>query len=97
MPHWQQYVVLQPWSFPTGPNFLVPPKSAYPTDYPFDYAASEFGVSGQFNPTKLVIDLAASIGMVSDRKRATAMWKREQVKRAEAEAAEKAAAEKKDE
>ena len=57
--------------------------------YPFDYAASELGVSSQFNPTKLVIDLAAALGMVSDRKRATAMWAREKAKRgAEAKAKE---------
>ena len=49
--------------------------------YPFDYAASEFGVSSQFNPTKLAIDLGAALGMVSDRKRATAMWAREKAKR----------------
>ena len=55
--------------------------------YPFDYAASELGVSSQFNPTKLAIDLAAALGMVSGRKRATAMWAREQAKRgAEAKA-----------
>merc|ERR1711988_1582360 len=55
--------------------------------YPFGYAASEFGVSQQFNPTKLVIDVAAFFGMVSHRKRATAMWKREQIKlRSEAKA-----------
>ena len=33
-PHWEQLVVLQPWSFPTGPDFLVPPRGAYPTAYP---------------------------------------------------------------
>ena len=49
--------------------------------YPFDYAASEFGASSQFNPTKLAIDMGAVLGMVSDRKRATAMWAREKVKR----------------
>jgi stearoyl-CoA desaturase (delta-9 desaturase) len=49
--------------------------------YPFDYAASEFGVSSQFNPTKLAIDFGAALGMVSDRKRATAMWAREKAKR----------------
>ena len=48
--------------------------------YPFDYAASEFGVLRQFNPTKLVIDLAASCGLVTERKRATAMWAREKAK-----------------
>ena len=52
--------------------------------YPFDYAASEMGISSQFNPTKLVIDLAAACGMVSNRKRATAMWAREKSKREEA-------------
>ena len=51
--------------------------------YPFDYAASEYGVTSQFNPTKLVIDTAAMFGLVSDRKRATAMWAREKAKRAE--------------
>jgi|TARA_B110001469_G_C9520218_1_gene258967 stearoyl-CoA desaturase (delta-9 desaturase) len=49
--------------------------------YPFDYAASEFGVSSQFNPTKLAIDFGAALGMVSNRKRATAMWAREKAKR----------------
>lgn len=42
--------------------------------YPFDYAASEFGVSSQFNPSKLVIDTAAMLGLVWGRKRATAAW-----------------------
>ena len=50
--------------------------------YPFDYAASEYGVSSRFNPTKMVIDLAAAAGMVTGRKRATAMWAREKAKRA---------------
>merc|ERR1711998_51828 len=52
--------------------------------YPFDYAASEYGVMRQFNPTKIVIDTAAALGMVTHRKRATEMWKREQIKRAAA-------------
>lgn len=43
--------------------------------YPFDYAASEFGISKQFNVSKLVIDLLASLGLVWGRKRATAVWK----------------------
>lgn len=42
--------------------------------YPFDYAASEFGISTQFNPSKLIIDFMAMIGQVTDRKRATAAW-----------------------
>merc|ERR1719375_3064925 len=48
--------------------------------YPFDYAASEYGITAQFNPTKLVIDVCAFFGLVTDRKRATAMWAREQKK-----------------
>merc|ERR1711920_1214764 len=51
--------------------------------YPFDYAASEYGITCQFNPTKMIIDMCASIGLVSDRKRATKMWAREQLKLAE--------------
>jgi stearoyl-CoA desaturase (delta-9 desaturase) len=42
--------------------------------YPFDYAASEFGISSQFNPSKLFIDLMACFGLVWDRKRGTAAW-----------------------
>ena len=42
--------------------------------YPFDYATSEFGVSSQFNPGKLVIDALAAVGLVWGRKRGTAAW-----------------------
>jgi len=42
--------------------------------YPYDYAASEFGVSSQFNPTKLAIDILACVGLVWGRKRATTAW-----------------------
>jgi len=42
--------------------------------YPFDYAASEYGVSSQFNPSKLFIDLLAVLGLVWGRKRGTAAW-----------------------
>lgn len=42
--------------------------------YPFDYAASEFGISSQFNPSKLFIDIMAAIGLVWGRKRGTAAW-----------------------
>lgn len=42
--------------------------------YPYDYAASEFGISSQFNPSKLVIDILANLGLVWDRKRATSAW-----------------------
>jgi len=51
--------------------------------YAFDYAASEFGVGFQFNPTKLIIDFGAALGQVYDRRRATGIWAREQ-ERAEA-------------
>mmetsp|Transcript_27757 Transcript_27757/g.36381 ORF Transcript_27757/g.36381 Transcript_27757/m.36381 type:complete len:139 (-) Transcript_27757:154-570(-) len=44
--------------------------------YPFDYAASEFGVSSQFNPTKMIIDTCALFGITSDRKRATGAWEK---------------------
>ena len=52
--------------------------------YPFDYAASELGVLRQFNPSKMVIDFAAALGSVTERKRATAMWNREKKRRTEA-------------
>jgi len=42
--------------------------------YPFDYAASELGISEQFNPTKLFIDGAAKLGLVTDRRRMTHLW-----------------------
>lgn len=56
--------------------------------YPYDYAASELGISAQFNPTKLVIgkqspffncanlplDTFAKIGWITDRKRADKAW-----------------------
>lgn len=42
--------------------------------YPFDYAASEFGISSQYNPSKLLIDLLAFFGLVWGRKRAVGAW-----------------------
>lgn len=42
--------------------------------YPFDYAASEYGIGKQFNPTKLLIDIWAFFGLVTDRKRGTGAW-----------------------
>jgi stearoyl-CoA desaturase (delta-9 desaturase) len=42
--------------------------------YPFDYSASEFGISSQFNPSKLFIDVMAFAGQAWDRKRATNVW-----------------------
>lgn len=48
--------------------------------YPFDYAASEFGISSQFNLSKLFIDLCASVGLVWNRKRATSAWAKRRVR-----------------
>lgn len=42
--------------------------------FPFDYAASELGISSQWNPTKLTIDAFAKFGLVSNRKRAHKQW-----------------------
>lgn len=44
--------------------------------YPFDYAASEYGITKQFNPTKLMIDIFCMVGLASERKRATGAWHR---------------------
>ena len=44
--------------------------------YPFDYAASEYGITKQFNPTKLMIDMFYYMGLASDLKRATGAWHR---------------------
>jgi len=46
--------------------------------YPFDYAASELGISAQFNPTKLFLDTCASFGIVYDRRRQTHLWAKRQ-------------------
>lgn len=42
--------------------------------YPFDYATSEFGIFGQWNPSKLLIDVCCWLGLAYDRKRATGLW-----------------------
>lgn len=52
--------------------------------YPYDYATSEFGVSKQFNPTKVFIDVCCALGLASDRKRASAAWARETAAREKA-------------
>ena len=44
--------------------------------FPFDYAASELGVSEQFNPTKLFIDIACGLGFAWGRKRALKNWEK---------------------
>lgn len=51
--------------------------------YPFDYAASEFGIEKQFNPTKLFIDVCVMLGLASDCKRATGAWTKLRVHREE--------------
>lgn len=43
---------------------------SYHHKYPWDYATSEFGVFRRWNPSKLLIDSAAFMGQVSNRKRA---------------------------
>lgn len=42
--------------------------------YPFDYAASEFGIYSQYNPTKLFLDTMGWIGAAYDFKRASHIW-----------------------
>lgn len=44
--------------------------------YPFDYAASEFGVMTQYNPTKLFLDMMGMMGLASNFKRATYIWEK---------------------
>eukprot|EP00466_Bigelowiella_natans_P008709 jgi/Bigna1/50875/estExt_Genewise1.C_980064 len=48
--------------------------------FPFDYAASELGISKQWNPTKLFLDVCMSLGLAWDPKRATGLWKLRQEK-----------------
>jgi len=43
----------------------------YHHTYPFDYAASEHGIFYQWNPTKLFIDAASFMGLVTNRRKAT--------------------------
>lgn len=51
--------------------------------YPFDYAASEFGVDQQFNPTKMFIDACYLLGLVTDCKRGTGAWAKLKLQRKE--------------
>ena len=55
--------------------------------YPYDYATSEFGCLAQYNPSKMVIDILAALGLVWGRKRATAAWTRGRARRDQDEAA----------
>ena len=56
--------------------------------YPFDYAASEYGVTTQFNPTKLFIDTCCALGLASERKRGTGAWSKLRLQRDQEIAAE---------
>jgi len=49
--------------------------------YPYDYAASEFGIASQYNPSKLCIDILAALGLVWGRKRGTAAWEMRKARR----------------
>lgn len=49
--------------------------------YPYDYAASEFGIHKQYNPTKFFIDVCYALGLAYDCKRATGSWSRLKLKR----------------
>jgi len=49
--------------------------------YPYDYAASEFGIASQFNPTKLFIDFFKAVGWATNCKRAVSSWERTKQKR----------------
>jgi stearoyl-CoA desaturase (delta-9 desaturase) len=49
--------------------------------YPFDYSASEFGASKQFNPTRMFIDTCVLLGLASDCKTATGAWHKLRVHR----------------
>ncbi|PFH32983.1 putative fatty acyl-CoA desaturase [Besnoitia besnoiti] len=51
--------------------------------YPFDYAAAEGGVFENYNPSKLLIDAGAALGLVWGRRRATGAWQRTKEKRDE--------------
>ena len=46
----------------------------YHHKYPYDYATSEYGILTQYNPTKLLLDILASLGLIWNRKRATSVW-----------------------
>ncbi|XP_065186514.1 acyl-CoA desaturase 1-like [Sycon ciliatum] len=54
--------------------------------YPFDYAASEYGILGRYNPTKLFIDACHRIGLVTGRKRAIHLWESKKARLAAASA-----------
>jgi stearoyl-CoA desaturase (delta-9 desaturase) len=49
--------------------------------YPYDYAASEFGIDKQFNPTKLFLDVMVMLGQAWDVKRGTGAWTKLREKR----------------
>jgi stearoyl-CoA desaturase (delta-9 desaturase) len=55
----------------------------YHHKYPYDYACSEFGISIQYNFSKLLIDSLCAVGLAWGRKRATTAWARGRARRDE--------------
>jgi len=56
---------------------------SYHHKYPWDYATSEYGVHRQWNPSKLLIDLAALLGQAKHLKRADKLVQKSREGRAE--------------
>jgi len=48
----------------------------YHHTFPSDYATSEYGISSQFNPTKLLLDTFSFLGWIKKRKRSVKDWER---------------------
>mmetsp|Transcript_133432 Transcript_133432/g.217258 ORF Transcript_133432/g.217258 Transcript_133432/m.217258 type:complete len:598 (+) Transcript_133432:86-1879(+) len=59
---------------------------SYHHKYPYDYATSEFGADSQWNPSKILIDIAAMLGQASNLKRADKIARKDLAKRAETKA-----------
>ena len=56
----------------TGQRYYCIFSFTYICSSPSNEATSEFGISSQFNPSKLFIDMLAAVGLVWGRKRGTA-------------------------
>ncbi|XP_065177250.1 stearoyl-CoA desaturase 5-like [Sycon ciliatum] len=54
--------------------------------YPFDYSTSEYGIFGEYNPSKLFIDVCCLFGLASGRRRATHLWEKKKLRLAEQKA-----------
>jgi len=57
---------------------------SYHHKYPYDYATSEFGADAQWNPSKIVIDIAAWLGQAYNLKRADQIARKDQAKMGQA-------------